>query len=282
MRSVLSNGQPPSCTCVLMMPTFSISSHHRQPPTDTAAQHADEGDRLCTERRFAEAEAAYREAIRLDPANALAHNNLGNVLSSLGRHAEAEAAYREAIRLDPALAIRAQQLSAAVLSDLKRYRQPPAVPPRRKIMILMLGFKGSGKTLMLAALYQCFKLGGEPGITLIPDDASERKLSEITKNIQDIDTPYLPESTGRGETTEWAFSVRVDWEHAHANAFELVYLDYPGEHAEELLAVNPRKAPDERFLGALADADILMGVVDGGKVAQANGRWLRRPPGDRN
>ncbi len=238
---------------------------HMLPRTSTAATRVEEGDRLCKQGLFADAEAVYRTAVALDPVLAPAYAGLGDALYRLKRYPEAEAACREAIRLDPALAI-AHSTLGAVLSDLKRYRQPPAVPPRRKIMILMLGFKGSGKTLMLAALYQCFKLGGEPGITLIPDDASERKLSEITKNIQDIDTPYLPESTGRGETTEWAFSVRVDWEHAHANAFELVYLDYPGEHAEELLAVNPRKAPDERFLGALADADILMGVVDGGKI----------------
>lgn len=88
-------------------------------------------------------------------------------------------------------------------------------------MILTLGFKGSGKTLMLAALYQCFKLGGETGITLVPDNASERKLSEITKNIRDTGNPYLPESTLAGETTEWRFGVRVDWENARHLAFEL-------------------------------------------------------------
>ena len=145
-------------------------------------------------------------------------------------------------------------------------RQPSAVPPRDKIMILMLGFKGSGKTLMLAALYQCFKLGGEPGITLIPDNASERKLSEITKNIRDTGNPYLPESTPAGETTEWRFGVRVDWENARHLAFELAYLDYDGGHAENLGVVNPEEAPNEQFLQALRDASIVMGVLDGSKV----------------
>lgn len=143
-----------------------------------------------------------------------------------------------------------------------------ASPARRRIMILVLGFKSSGKTLMLAALYQHFGFGSEPGMTLIPDDASERRLAELTKNIQDTDTPYLSEGTVRGGTTEWTFDVRVDWEHAHANAFELAYLDYAGEHAEELLAMNQEEAPDERFLGALANADILMGILDGGKICK--------------
>lgn len=49
-----------------------------------------------------EAEAMYREAIRLDPKFAYPHNGLGNLYrDDLNRPEEAEAAYREAIRLDP-------------------------------------------------------------------------------------------------------------------------------------------------------------------------------------
>ena len=47
------------------------------------------------------AEAADREAIRLDPNLALAHNNLGIVLVDRKDLSGAEAAFREAIRLDP-------------------------------------------------------------------------------------------------------------------------------------------------------------------------------------
>src|SRR2546430_13067478 len=49
--------------------------------------------------------AAYKQAIRLDPANALAHNNHGFALSNLKRYKEALAAYEQAIRLDPDLSI---------------------------------------------------------------------------------------------------------------------------------------------------------------------------------
>ena len=56
--------------------------------------------------RYAEAEAAYREAIRIDPKFTWVWNSLGILLMDhLGRPAEAEAAYREAIRLNPKDAI---------------------------------------------------------------------------------------------------------------------------------------------------------------------------------
>jgi len=50
-----------------------------------------------TRQRFAEAEAAYRKAIALDPRFAPAHFNLGNLLADAGRADEAEKAYRSAI-----------------------------------------------------------------------------------------------------------------------------------------------------------------------------------------
>ncbi len=100
-----------------------------------AAGHAEAGDRLCEEGRYAEAESAYRAAIQaspdfayvhaslaiplcamnryaeadttcrvaiqLAPSSPIGHYNLGYVLSEQGRHQDALAAYREAVRLDP-------------------------------------------------------------------------------------------------------------------------------------------------------------------------------------
>jgi serine/threonine-protein kinase len=59
------------------------------------------GNALFAQRRHEEAEAAYRQAIRLKPDYAEAHYNLGVILNGQGRHKEAEAAYRQAIRLKP-------------------------------------------------------------------------------------------------------------------------------------------------------------------------------------
>jgi tetratricopeptide (TPR) repeat protein len=52
--------------------------------------------------RYDEAEADYREAIRLAPDHARAHNNLGGVLHTQGRLDAALACYRKALELDPA------------------------------------------------------------------------------------------------------------------------------------------------------------------------------------
>jgi Flp pilus assembly protein TadD len=48
-----------------------------------------------------EAEAAYREAVRLAPSNADYHNKLGLALRAQNKTAEARAAFAQAVRLDP-------------------------------------------------------------------------------------------------------------------------------------------------------------------------------------
>jgi tetratricopeptide (TPR) repeat protein len=90
-----------------------------------AEERATAGDGLYDQGRFADAEAAYLEAIRLDPNHAYAHNGLGNVLWDVERYAEAEAAYLEAIRLDPNDAYAHNGLGN-VLRATKRYLEAEA------------------------------------------------------------------------------------------------------------------------------------------------------------
>jgi Flp pilus assembly protein TadD len=59
------------------------------------------GNLLCRLQRLEEGVTAFREAIRLEPTNALAHNLLIIALMALKRWEEAVAALREAIRLEP-------------------------------------------------------------------------------------------------------------------------------------------------------------------------------------
>jgi tetratricopeptide (TPR) repeat protein len=64
--------------------------------------------------KLAEAEAEYREAIRLQPNHAPAHYNLGVVLGRQGKLAEAERLFREALRLQPDLAGAHRNLGVAL------------------------------------------------------------------------------------------------------------------------------------------------------------------------
>jgi Flp pilus assembly protein TadD len=84
--------------------------------------HVGLGTALSSLGRMEEAGAAYREALRVTPANAAACNSLGNTLFSLGRHEEAEAAYREAARLDPA-DVDARTSLGSVLAYLGRFAE---------------------------------------------------------------------------------------------------------------------------------------------------------------
>lgn len=77
------------------------SSPPRPPPPPGAREQFARGNEMRAALRFAEAEAAYREAIRLDPRLDLAHNNLGILLALRGAAEEAAAEFRTVLRLNP-------------------------------------------------------------------------------------------------------------------------------------------------------------------------------------
>jgi cytochrome c-type biogenesis protein CcmH/NrfG len=68
-----------------------------------AVYHDDLGRALYDQERYEEAEDAQREAVRLNPENPVFLFNVGTDLHAQGQYAEAEAAFRKAIQLDPLL-----------------------------------------------------------------------------------------------------------------------------------------------------------------------------------
>ena len=83
-----------------------------------------------------EAEAAYKQALALDPTLSAAHVNLGQLVHARARFGEAETHYREALCLDPDDAIAAFNL-AVLLEDTARpaeaeriYQRALAADPR--------------------------------------------------------------------------------------------------------------------------------------------------------
>ncbi len=71
----------------------------------TAAENALRGKELFYQKRYADAEPYYREAMRLEPNNPQHVNNLGTTLNGQRKYADAEPLFREAIRLNPQAAI---------------------------------------------------------------------------------------------------------------------------------------------------------------------------------
>ena len=88
-------------------PEYRAAPQKPKPPTvkpsasTPAARLQRTGGRPTGYSAIPEAEAAFREAVRLNPGNFHGYNGLGTVLYDVERYSEAEAAYREAIRALP-------------------------------------------------------------------------------------------------------------------------------------------------------------------------------------
>ena len=141
-----------------------------------------------------------------------------------------------------------------------------SVPADRKVTILMLGYSGSGKTIMLASLYHCFALGGRAGIRFTTDDASNNELLSLAAQIRDAPGGFFPAGMRPGQTKKWAFNVRVESGDQEADAFTLEYLDYAGGYIGGMLRSAGDDPPDAQFEQSVASADVLMGVLDGAQL----------------
>jgi tetratricopeptide (TPR) repeat protein len=92
-------------------------------PTELQASHlVNQGASLNDLGRREEALAAFEQALRLDPNNALAYSNRGKVLHELGRPKEALASFEQALRLDPDLAVAHNNLGL-MLCELGRPKE---------------------------------------------------------------------------------------------------------------------------------------------------------------
>jgi tetratricopeptide (TPR) repeat protein len=95
--------------------TTSSSPSHT--PNPEAERKQAEASRLVREGKFTEAEARYREAIRLDRGAFDIHGNLGVALAQQRKLPEAEAAFRLAIRLNPTAAVMYVNLTTCLLQQ---------------------------------------------------------------------------------------------------------------------------------------------------------------------
>jgi tetratricopeptide (TPR) repeat protein len=80
------------------------------------------GVALGDSKQYEKAEKAYKEALRINPNDAFAHNNLGGLLKELKRYKEAEKEYKEVLRINSDDAWAHNNLGL-LLYELKRYEE---------------------------------------------------------------------------------------------------------------------------------------------------------------
>ncbi|HUQ83631.1 MAG TPA: protein kinase [Gemmatimonadaceae bacterium] len=109
---------------------------------------------LARDYRFADAEAHFRAALRIEPSNQSAHHALGGMLVNVGRTGDAIDELREATRLDP-LAKSAGTMLAEAFIDARRF--PEAENEARRVLAIDSTFPLGIFSLGLAQA-----LGGQP------------------------------------------------------------------------------------------------------------------------
>ncbi len=139
-----------------------------QPAQDLLMQ----GNRASKERRYLEAEAAYRQALALDLKDADTYKKLGDVLVRQNKNVEAEAAYRQALALDPKDADTYKKLGDVLVRQNKNveavaaYRQAIGLDPKDVDTYRKLGHE-----LMLQGKYVEAEAAYRQAIALDPKDA---------------------------------------------------------------------------------------------------------------
>ena len=139
------------------------------------------GNRALEGRRYVEAEAAFRQAITLDPKDATAYNNLGVALANQKKYVEAEAVYRQMITLDPKNANAYIGLGIALRNQKKYveaeavYRQAITLDPKNANAYIGLGI-----ALHIQKKYVEAEAAYRQAITLDPKYANTYNLLGFT------------------------------------------------------------------------------------------------------
>jgi hypothetical protein len=146
----------------------------------------------------------------------------------------------------------------------------------RTFDVTMLGSAGTGKTTLLASVYDRFDaVIGSTDLAVIPDHLTSVKLDEYITTLKSlprtVEVRYgLP---GTGEIREYRLGVGRK---GKPSLFTLRFTDYPGK---KLFSdqVNEEK---EAILRALTRADVIMVAIDAPALMERNGKYhnlINRP-----
>ena len=157
--------------------------------------------------------------------------------------------------------------------------RPPAATGSAALPRLRVGapgLQGSGKTLLLTSMYRRMQVPGDRGFFVRAPYQQLIELNRWYRQVADPGTDW-PRGTSRGEIREFDFDVMTQVGESAQPVFRLGYLEYPGELLTDPDA--PGSTAQQRLLESIAQADALIGVVDGLRIWQtyhgdARGRVL--------
>lgn len=129
-----------------------------------------------------------------------------------------------------------------------------------RVRVLVLGYPGAGKTILMASLFRTFTRYRRDEILLRADPESEQELKRLIESIEAPGTE-LPEGTRHAQAKRWEFTVAMRKDGPPEDAFVMEYYDYPGGYLEDL-----RRVRDAAFLEYMNQAHIVMGLIDGEKL----------------
>ncbi|MCL2934749.1 MAG: hypothetical protein MGG11_21630 [Trichodesmium sp. MAG_R03] len=127
--------------------------------------------------------------------------------------------------------------------------------------VIMLGPRGSGKTVFLASMHKKLSTQGKLDFFLKVDGEEKRKyLNKINKEL--VFGEKWPSATQMSELSEWEFTCRVQAKDLLIyNACKFVYLDYAGDRVNTEMGEE-----DEEFNEQIRRADIMLILLDGQKL----------------
>ena len=149
--------------------------------------------------------------------------------------------------------------------------EPSSVPSNDQagLKVLALGFPGSGKTALLAAMFHTLSREGRHGVTVRTDPAHPQRedqqdqLNDMANRFEELQT-VLPYPNPRRSLHRYALAFCVAGPLDQHQPIRFHYLDYSGELLRDSFSTPglPPVLSDE-----LASADVILGLVDGAKVA---------------
>ena len=136
------------------------------------------------------------------------------------------------------------------------------------IDVTMLGSTGTGKTTLLASMYDRFDhVVGTTDLAVVPDRPTSVKLQEYITELSSLPGEIQVQRglEGTGEIREYNLGVG---RRGKSSLFTLRFTDYPGKYL-----IDAGTTDEEKLQRALGQADVVLVAIDTPALLERNGRY---------